>query len=136
LEKAQSITTHPFQSLPPSQRGNETLPELSTTSIIVVPLIFCIIAVSTYVSIFARKCHSPKSKSRRKIPCFYCQYFSGNPYLKCALHPKTVLTEKAADCTDYGPNSIKKRIEKWRKVLLAVSDSAIVSVSRLSFYDF
>jgi hypothetical protein len=40
-------------------------------------------------------------KSRPPFSCYHCRYFGQNPYLKCALHPTTVLTEQAADCRDY-----------------------------------
>jgi hypothetical protein len=40
-------------------------------------------------------------KSRPRISCSHCHYFGQNPYLKCALHPTTVLTEQAVDCRDY-----------------------------------
>jgi hypothetical protein len=38
------------------------------------------------------------------MPCQQCQYFGPNPYLKCAIHPMTVMTEASADCSDYWPN--------------------------------
>jgi hypothetical protein len=38
------------------------------------------------------------------MPCQRCQYFGPNPYLKCAIHPVTVMTEASADCSDYWPN--------------------------------
>jgi hypothetical protein len=40
-------------------------------------------------------------KSRQRFPCNHCRYFSHNPYLKCSLHPTTVLTEQTIDCRDY-----------------------------------
>jgi hypothetical protein len=36
-----------------------------------------------------------------RIPCRKCRFFSGNPYIKCAVHPSTVLTTQAKDCSDY-----------------------------------
>ncbi len=41
------------------------------------------------------------SRSRHRLVCYHCRYFGQNPYLKCALHPTTVLTEQATDCRDY-----------------------------------
>jgi hypothetical protein len=43
-------------------------------------------------------------KLRCKVSCQNCRYFSANPYLKCALHPDTVLTDAAVDCRDYRSN--------------------------------
>lgn len=42
-----------------------------------------------------------------ELPCKKCRFFSTNPYLKCAVHPCTVLTEKAMHCTDYRPQERK-----------------------------
>ena len=42
-----------------------------------------------------------KLKRSHQIPCRNCRYFSGNFYLRCAIHPSDVLTEKAVDCADY-----------------------------------
>ncbi|MCU0535611.1 MAG: hypothetical protein MUD14_17105 [Hydrococcus sp. Prado102] len=36
-----------------------------------------------------------------QVPCRKCRFFSSNPYLKCAIHPSTVLTAQARDCSDY-----------------------------------
>jgi hypothetical protein len=35
--------------------------------------------------------------------CQRCQYFCANPYLKCTVHPVTVMTEASSDCIDYSP---------------------------------
>jgi hypothetical protein len=42
-----------------------------------------------------------------EVPCKKCRFFSSNPYLRCAVHPCTVLTEKAMHCTDYRPQERK-----------------------------
>lgn len=38
-----------------------------------------------------------------EVPCRNCQFFSHNPYLKCAVHPSTAMTARAIDCSDYKP---------------------------------
>lgn len=40
-----------------------------------------------------------------KIACRQCQFFSKNHYLKCAVHPDTVLTKEARNCRDYQEKS-------------------------------
>lgn len=35
------------------------------------------------------------------VPCRNCRYFADSPYLKCAVHPHTALTQGAIDCPDY-----------------------------------
>lgn len=37
--------------------------------------------------------------------CRNCRFFSLNPYIKCAVHPSTVLTKQAIDCPDYYPHN-------------------------------
>jgi len=121
--EAQSIATQPSNSLPPSQRGIETLPALDGAFLIITSLIILsAIAAAIYTCIPKGQRHSFSFKPHYKVPCHRCQYFSGNPYLKCALHPVTVLTEQAFDCSDYYPNSEAKLVEKWRKALLIVQN--------------
>ena len=38
-----------------------------------------------------------------QVPCRNCQFFSANHYLKCAVHPSDVLSDKAINCSDYCP---------------------------------
>jgi len=40
-------------------------------------------------------------KCGEQVYCKSCRFFSNNPYLKCALHPSSVLTKQAKDCSDY-----------------------------------
>jgi tetrahydromethanopterin S-methyltransferase subunit F len=42
-------------------------------------------------------------KYSSQVPCRNCRYFSNNPYVRCAVHPSTVLTAKAIDCPDRSP---------------------------------
>ena len=44
-------------------------------------------------------------KKLNQVPCKNCQYFSGNHYLKCAVHPAIAFTEDAIDCSDYCPQN-------------------------------
>jgi hypothetical protein len=43
-------------------------------------------------------------KRFQKVPCRNCQYFTNNPYLKCAVNPGAALTEEALKCSDYKPS--------------------------------
>ena len=36
-----------------------------------------------------------------KIPCRNCQFYSNNPYVRCAIRPTDAMTEQAIDCSDY-----------------------------------
>ena len=109
--EAKSIATQPSNSLPPSQRGSETLPALDAAFLIIFSLAIFSGFAAAFVCIPKGRQHSFSFKPRHHVPCHRCRYFSGNPYVKCALHPVTVLTEQAVDCADYYPNSEAKRLE-------------------------
>ncbi|WP_088891068.1 hypothetical protein [Leptolyngbya ohadii] len=47
-------------------------------------------------------------KAAHKLPCYQCQYFTSNPYLRCAVRPETVLTEDALECSDFQLQPEKK----------------------------
>jgi hypothetical protein len=48
--------------------------------------------------------------------CNNCQYFESNPYLKCSVHPLTVLTEDAIDCIDYTSPQKTRHLKKHSEV--------------------
>lgn len=41
------------------------------------------------------------AQSCEHIPCLNCRFFKDSQYLRCAVHPSTVLTKQAIDCLDY-----------------------------------
>jgi hypothetical protein len=99
---AKSITIQPSNSPPPSPRKIE----MDTAFQIVMGLM-----ILSTIGMLIHTC-IPKGRQRfssfklpPKNPCFRCQYFSNNSYLKCALHLETALTGQAVDCRDYCPNS-------------------------------
>lgn len=59
--------------------------------------------------IFLKRSKSHKAAQNRitnlkrlnQIPCRNCRFFKENQYLKCAVHPSTVLKEEAVNCPDY-----------------------------------
>lgn len=111
--EARSIATPPSNSLPPGYRGAETISASDAASLVVASIL---IILATAALIYARIPktiqHSFSLKLCSKVPCHRCQYFSHNPYLKCALHPGSVLTEQAVDCHDYHSGSMAEPFEK------------------------
>jgi hypothetical protein len=86
---------------PPSQAKN-----ITDSAAIGIPLGFlmawvAILFIMSKTWTSARKKMVVNIKPLNKVPCRNCKYFSGNHYLKCALHPSTALTEEAIDCSDY-----------------------------------
>jgi hypothetical protein len=55
-----------------------------------------------------------KLNSSQKIPCQKCRFFSNNKYLKCTVHPSSVLTEEAINCRDYQP--IKRKFLRFSRI--------------------
>lgn len=113
--EAKSIATLPSNSLPPGYRGIETLSAADIGSVIAVSfLVVSAISVAIYAVLPKRvQPHSFSLNLPPKAPCQHCRYFSQNPYLKCTLHPSTVLTKQAVDCLDYCPsNKLKQATEE------------------------
>ncbi len=59
--------------------------------------------------IFLRLSNSRKTLKNRmttlqyfnQVACRTCLFFTNNQYLKCAVHPSTVLKQQAINCSDY-----------------------------------
>jgi hypothetical protein len=111
--EVRSMTVVPSDSITPSFRGLGNPSALDTVFLVLVSLIsISAIAAAIYACI-PKAIQLPFSpKLNCKTPCYRCQYFSDNPYVKCALHPDMVLTEKAIDCQDYHSNSIAEQLEE------------------------
>ncbi|MCY7337011.1 MAG: hypothetical protein LH613_12495 [Chamaesiphon sp.] len=119
--ESRSIATASSNSLPPSYRGMETLSTVDTASLMLMSLVILSslakprlwrIAAAIYACIPKVMQPSFRPKLNDKVPCDRCQYFSHNPYIKCALHPDTVLTDRAVDCRDYHSGSLAEPFEE------------------------
>jgi hypothetical protein len=89
----------------PSQSGIEFIPSQDLVWLMLMSLVMLsavVAQVYAYVPKLRRR-QSAGSKSRHEDTCHRCQYFHNNLYLKCAIHPGTVLTEASIDCKDYCP---------------------------------
>ncbi|MBD2316540.1 hypothetical protein [Phormidium tenue] len=95
------IAIQPSNSILPSQKAIE--PRLADIAFFIILnlVLLSAIAVPIYIFIVKRKRASFGFKPSPKVICHRCQYFSDNRYLKCALHPVTVLTEETVDCVDH-----------------------------------
>ncbi len=94
------IAIQPSNSILSSQKAIE--PRLADIAFFIILnlVLLSAIAVPIYIFIVKRKWASFGFKPSPKVICHRCQYFSDNRYLKCALHPVTVLTEETVDCAD------------------------------------
>ncbi|MBE9179065.1 hypothetical protein IQ268_10880 [Oculatella sp. LEGE 06141] len=54
---------------------------------------------------------APPANTIAKSPCHKCQFFSDNPYLKCAVQPTLVFTTQSRNCPDYAPMSASSRLK-------------------------
>ena len=71
------------------------------SSFIIIRAVFVFIIPAIWIKI--NKKQALTIGGRQRIPCKSCQYFVNNTYLKCAVHPNIVLTQKALSCPDYRP---------------------------------
>ncbi|MGB7442960.1 MAG: hypothetical protein WA919_17995 [Coleofasciculaceae cyanobacterium] len=63
-----------------------------------------VIALLYFTAVYFRKAEGKRTikvKGSSEIPCYRCRFFKNNSYLRCAVHPCTVLSCKATNCPDY-----------------------------------
>ena len=94
----------PVKSLPNGLRNVDKSPQDYTVlwilaGFIIVRAVFVLIIPAIWIKI--NKQRVVTIGGRQRIPCKSCQYFVNNTYLKCAVHPNIVLTQKALNCSDY-----------------------------------
>lgn len=102
------------QPLPPGYRGTKTVsvPDVGLLIVVSVSLIW---AIAAAIHPFIPKRVQQRLfrlKSPHKALCHQCRYFGHNAYLKCTVHPSTVLTEQALNCLDYSPDSKAKQVKE------------------------
>ena len=94
-----------------AQQGFDRLPASYDLAWIVLMLMVMLSAMVARIYAHVPKLrtqHSSKTEQRKHTACNSCQYFNNNLYLKCAIHPSTVLTEASNDCKDYCPKQLVK----------------------------
>jgi hypothetical protein len=106
---ATSASIQSSNSSMPNRQESVSTSVVDQALLIIVSFVFLStigLTISRLVRVRRRKnrYHSSYAPSLGKRSCQRCQYFSSNPYLKCAIHPATVMTEAANDCNDYTPN--------------------------------
>jgi hypothetical protein len=107
------IAVVPSDSFSPSFRVSGTPSAMDSVFLVLVGLVsIAAITTAMYACIPKVIQISFSPKMNHKAPCYRCQYFSDNPYVKCALHPDTALTEEAVDCRDYQVNSMAEHFEE------------------------
>ena len=86
----------------PAHQDIQSPESLQTASMILVATI-TIVSLSIAIYKWLPKLIKPSfsSKPQASFPCLRCHYFSPNPYIKCTLHPNSVLTDEAINCQDY-----------------------------------
>ncbi|MEQ9232833.1 hypothetical protein [Coleofasciculus sp. E2-BRE-01] len=108
LSSRQNINTeqpsqYPFSTNSP--KGNPSSFE-ENGGLLLMPLSFMVMAWVVLILVRSNVLKSFRNrltpiKRLHQVPCLNCKYFKNDPYLKCAVNPCTVLTEEAANCSDY-----------------------------------
>jgi hypothetical protein len=107
--KSQSIETQPTTSPPFIQPEEGFLSGLKTTFEAITIFVMVSVAIMVIYNRFSkRSLHFFVINPSQVTPCHRCQYLGNDSYLRCALHPSTVLTKEAIDCQDYHPNTKEK----------------------------
>jgi hypothetical protein len=92
-------------------RAGEALPIVDAT-LFLLPMglmtVWAIIAFKLSDSFKNTRDRIANASAFSKLPCKNCQYYTNNPYLKCAVNPNSVLTEEALNCSDYSPKNKSK----------------------------
>jgi hypothetical protein len=105
MESSSVSTSSPLtsaQRFVASDSNNLSQVTIDPTSALVFGSIMLSIVTASILAAMPKQIQPPfPTKLRCKVSCHKCRYFNANPYLKCALHPDTVLTEGAVDCRDY-----------------------------------
>jgi hypothetical protein len=89
-----------------TQQGSDSIPAYYNLAWLVLMILVTISAVVAQVYAYLpklRRRHSSNLDQRHQDNCHRCQYFHNNLYLKCTIHPGTVLTEESIDCKDFCP---------------------------------
>lgn len=62
------------------------------------------------------KLNKPRVDRLPQVKCEGCQYFNNSLYLKCAIHPTSVMTSEAIDCQDYESKKQIAAVNKQPKI--------------------
>lgn len=103
----------PSSELSPTKQN--TVEANNTLDLIVIGTIF----LATISFLIWRLCFPKASNNIPKFSdnstqnkCTKCRFFDNNHYLKCAVHPNTVLKKQAQNCLDYEPElKTRERLE-------------------------
>jgi hypothetical protein len=118
--REKSIVAQPANSAHYSHRESDRISGLDLALVAAIGISTSIaIAVLIYAYRSKRQQESFPPKQSQAI-CDRCEYFNDNHFLKCAIHPATVLTEESADCLDYRLKIKAKRLGKLQRVLLSI----------------
>ena len=95
------VTTQAEVKLPKPNTHEVQVPQ---GALVLIPLCFaCVWAIAAKLSSLPKISRERNLSLKRhsKIPCRSCQFYSNNPYIRCAIRPTDALTEQAIDCSDY-----------------------------------
>ena len=96
FSSGETVQMNPVQQDIQSPASPQTVSVILVTTVTITSL-----SIAIYKWLLKLIKPSFSSKPVTIIPCLRCHYFSLNPYVKCTLHPHSVLTNEAIDCQDY-----------------------------------
>lgn len=118
LNQLTLIETQPAEQKPdgiqPEAKVNSSMTGFYETAFWIPLSFLMVLAIATFGFSAIQKAIRKRMVSitySQQVPCRNCRFFTNNLYLRCAVHPSTVLTQNAIDCSDYSPLN-KNLIEK------------------------
>ena len=106
----EAIVVHPRKNAIKETENITDLPHLITP--------ICLITVCTLIFFVFRNNFLKIPRNSKVViyrfqqaPCINCQFFNKNKYLRCAVHPSSVSTKQALNCSDYCHKSSKNETE-------------------------
>ncbi|MBW4439785.1 MAG: hypothetical protein KME10_00840 [Plectolyngbya sp. WJT66-NPBG17] len=111
LTEKPPVTRTEIVQAPADRAPTASSPIAQDASLLLVPICFMAIWAGV-VCIIADtwKLNRKEVKTTRnlaQLPCKKCQFFSNNPYMKCAVNPHMAMTPDATDCSDFRSRSAK-----------------------------
>jgi hypothetical protein len=99
--------------------GMTTPPQVDTSFPLVSSTAILLAMAAAIAACISAKERQPAAKLQADsaVKCHSCKYFDRNLYLNCALHPSSVMTERAVDCLDYSPDRQTQRVKQWKKAI-------------------
>ena len=99
LSEDRLVTTESKTTIPTSNEINSNISVFFLWATVL--SIISLVLIKVFHKLQTVKIRSSSILPVSQVPCKSCKFFAKNRYLNCAVHPFTVLTKQAKNCSDY-----------------------------------